>query len=532
MAASTMEDEFHSDSTDFFTTLPPELIFLIIENLELKDFLPCLAVNRRWNSILSDMDLYWRKACKKLGISEEVLATLLTCNHYPSFKSILFALLKQRHSICGITPKHHELGQPYPYFMHYVCQYASGDKFVGTVYKDFQPHNIRMEKLENSSLQTLQTLHPVYQRRSENRTIWATLHREFLLSATASGIWSIYDITTGTIRRNKNSGLVLQWRAESMYDPEIRISSCESCGMVCTAKLVISHLEESFWEVRVVEIDQRPLVDLSTQTKTKLPLPRVTVFRIECHDQEVTSRRNPFARKKIAVLSCSTGTSAKGLCSKHLFLMQWANSITGHVIYYKNDPKSRVCISQTLEHSYTAECSREDYDAAVMRHHGLNSQFSLTLDKQKLGMIFQSSLVTWEVASSRQLSSAPISLKNYHYEEMKLISLGHVYSIVGLEFNSSILILATHTGQQILSCSNFAQQHCRMVPPFIVFISTVDERWLSDISQSCGTVVTYWNKTNRTIEGVEFGVIATDTATQEPISKHKKKRWQRIFNAD
>lgn len=136
---------------------------------------------------------------------------------------------------------------------------------------------------------------------------------------------------------------------------------------------------------------------------------------------------------------------------------------------------------------YTAKCSTSDYDTAIMKNHGLNTPFILSEDSSLLGFIFQSCLVTWGVESltweveppEQELSRARITLDNYQYEEMNLVSLGHVYSIIALEFDSSVIVLATKTGQQLLKCANFAENHCRMVPPFIV-LSSVEEKWLSD----------------------------------------------------
>lgn len=484
---------------DFFVALPPELVLQIVLNLELKHFLPCMAVSKAWLDILTLrlMDPCWRKACTELGLSEEMVKNLLRTAH-SSIQSVLFACLKQRHSICDFAPRYRPLTSGYPYNVHYVCQYTKGSLLVGTVYKDFQPCHMLVQRVEEEGQEGIATVLKVvltYPHIAENRIIWACVCNQFLLCAAASGIWSVYDLHPA-----RSGTLLVQWRAEPMYDSDIRIACCDTCGMVCTAKLITSHMESSFWELRVVEISKEPI---SVKTK-KLPMPKVTRFKLETNNREITSRRDPFAKKKVSLLSHSAEAGIGGCCSSHLLLAQWGNEVSGFMFTYKTqEEKTKLCLSPTATKQYTVPCG--DYDVEVMRNHGLNTEFTLSGDNALIGFIFQSFLITWEVESAKQTSFVEISLDSYHYEEMKLISLGHIYSIIGLEFGSSVIVLCTRSGQPLLKCADFAKNHCRMVPPFIVFFSSVEDKWLSDISHPCDTRVLYWNKTNRSIEGIGLG---------------------------
>lgn len=502
---------------DFFTLLPPELVFCIVLYLPLRHFLVCLAVSKNWHRILGEMEPYWRRACEELGISRDLLTKLI--GQYSSFKEVIFQALRHRHSVLTHTPKPHQFSDGYPYYMHYICHHMKGNHMVGTVYRNFQPYKILVERLDEEDVRMVVSLHPTHPLITENRIIWAYMYGgQNLFCATASGVWSVYDINS----TSKSGSVVLQWRAEPMYDPEIRFACCDRCGMVCTAKLVISHLEESFWELRVVEVLRKP----SDSTKKRLPMPRVTKFKVELKNKEITSRRSGFGKKKIILLSTSTESTTSGFCTSHLILVQWANAIEGHMIRYRSlDEASPLRITQSLDASFEVECS--GYDEAIMKNHGLNTEFALSEDRTRLGVIFQSYLTTWEINSSTQSSRAPVTLESYSYEEMKLIALGHIYSIVGLEFNSSLIVLATRTGQKLLTCDSFTQRHCSMGSPYIVFFSSVGDGWLSDISQLCWSRVVYWNKTNRCIEGVELGQQPASSESQSPAmaTKGKKKHW-------
>ena len=502
---------------DFFTLLPPELVLHIILYLPLKHLLPCMNVSRTWLSILNGMEPYWKQACEDLGLSSQLLEKLLTCYH--TAKTALFAVLEHRLSIFKSHPRQKQLGSKYPYFMHYMCQYTKGKHLVGTIYKDFRPYKILIERIERDALQGVLTISPSYPKIAENRTIWVHIHNQYLFCAAGSGIWSVYNM--------KSTTAILQWKAPPMYDLEIKFACCDRCSMVCTAKLVTNHLEDSvcqnFWVIQVAEVCTESLD--STQ---QAPIPRLTKFKLKADNEDITSRRRDYGKKKVSLLSQSTEADiygVYGLCSSHLLLLQWGNTIVCHVLHWRMKGKQRTLrLSQTPEKCFTAECRKSDFDRAIMRNRGLNTEFVLTEDNGLIGLIFQSQLVTWETKSSHLSSSVRISLENYSYEEMKLISLGHIYSIIGLEFSGTLMIVTTRTGQQILKYNNFALQHSQMVSPYIEFFSPDQEKWLSDITHPCETMLTYWNKTSRSVEGVELGNMSLDVSIA-PAAKVKKRHW-------
>ena len=131
----------------------------------------------------------------------------------------------------------------------------------------------------------------------------------------------------------------------------------------------------------------------------------------------------------------------------------------------------------------------------------------------------------------KKFSIAEIVLDKYNYEQMKLIALGHIYSLVGLEFSNILLVVANSTGEVVLKCINFAHKHCTMLSPYIDFLTAVRTEWLSDITSPCTKdrpAVTFWNKTNRSVKGIYFGREPDPKAMGEaPTAKRKQAWWQR-----
>ena len=230
---------------DFVSRLPPEIVLDIVLNLGVEDVVQCLLVSKQWHDILSGLEPYWRRACLEFGLPDHVVGRLRP--RYATSKALLFAARQHRQSICATRPQCFSLSQEsYPYDTHYACQYTNGDMILGTVYRDFRPKEIIVERVCYRSVVRVRTLFPQFASTAENRIIWGYLSQEFLLCVTASGIWSAYDSSI-------NSPL-FRWKSDSMYDSDIRIGCCEKCLVVCTAKLFSFRNEESYWDLKVFKV--------------------------------------------------------------------------------------------------------------------------------------------------------------------------------------------------------------------------------------------------------------------------------------
>lgn len=246
-------------------------------------------------------------------------------------------------------------------------------------------------------------------------------------------------------------------------------------------------------------------------------------------NKEITSSRNGHAKKKLVFLS-ATDMFERGFCSSHHLLVQWSNTIEGHKVSYQPGSKA-LMVASSPGNIYGVPLDKDDIEEAFSRNRGLNTELALTEDKRLLGYIFQSELVTWELGSPAVSSRAPVVLKSYSHEEMKLLALGRIYSMIGLEYNQSILVVATRTGQRVMVCSNFAMRHCSMLSPYIVFCSSSGRGWLSDLTQPCRSTIIYWNKTNRCMEAIDIGkktkkVQSSDLVTSQNVAR-TRHWWQR-----
>ena len=512
----------HISKVDFIAHLPPEVVLNIAESLEVEDALNCLLVSHGWFNVLSDLGPFWKRACHKFGLSERATYRLLS--RYGSSKELLLAAKRHRSLLYATPPHLKTITIGCPYNVHRVCQYASGEDIVSVIYHDFRPCEILVEKLQHSSVQRVLLIKLGVYRTAENRVVWCHLFSDFLYCATASGLWSVYCIRLSDLP-------LLEWKSEHLYDIDQRVCCCMACHMVCTCKLVCHHNQEPQWDVRIISVDEEAAlhcVDLKRGTRyRKNDLQSIVKFKLFATNKELSARQSNYAKKKVALLSCTPERDAKGRCLSHRLLLQWGNVISSHHLAISG---KRILTSSSPESEYTIPCEPKHLELAVVRNHGLNSEFEVSDDHQILGTIFQSHLLVWDVETAEEVSMAEIKLDKYHYEQMRLIALGHIYSIVGLEFSNVVLVVANSTGKVVLKCVNIAAKQCTMLPPYIDFLTAVRTDWLSDITCPCTKdrpAVTFWNKTSRSVEGVYFGK-APDPESVEgpPVSKRKRSWWQ------
>ena len=517
----TLQSQF---KVDFISELPPEVVLNIAYHLELEDAVNCLLVCHSWRDVLSDLEPFWRQACFRFGLSEAVVRKLMP--RYESSKSLLLAAKRHRGLLYATPPQMRTITESCPYNVHRVCQYIRGEDMVSVIYQDFRPRQILVETLQHSSVQQKLLIQLSSYTTAENRIVWCHLFPDFLYCAMASGVWSVYYTQLSQVP-------LLGWKSEPLYDPEQRVSCCLSCHMVCTCKLVCCHNQEPYWDVRIISVDERAALECVDLKKRgvkyqKANLQTIVKFKLFATNKEITARQSSSAEKKVTLLSGTSERHPRGHCLSHRLLLQWANVISAHHLTIDG---RRTLTSTTPECEYIVPCDPKHIELAVVHNHGLNSEFETSSDRQLIGMLFQSHLFVWDVDTGEEISVAEIVLDKYQFEQMTLIALGHIYSLVGLEFSKVLLVVANSTGEVVLRCTNFARKHCTMLSPYIDFLTAVRTDWLSDLTSPCTRdrpAVTFWNKTNRAVEGIYFGRALDPNAVGEsPAVKRKRAWWQR-----
>ena len=494
---------------DLLSVLPPELVLAIALHLDLDTIACCLLACRQWYDLLSCLEPYWRHACVQLGLSENLIKELIV--KYESTKRVAFVAGRHRQVLTESPHFSMSVTEGYPYNIHYVCNSAKGNTLVGTVYKDFKPCGIVIKTIERTSVNRT-VIDPRFPMLAENRTYWARIVSDTLVHVTASGLWSIYDLT-------HNGALLAQWRGGAIFDSEVKIGICEMCRTVCTAKLVCSHTQPAYWNLRIMS------PNMSVKGDGPQKKPRTVRFRL---DTEVQCGEVKHAMKSALLFPQTTQTNSRGACARHSLLLQCGSTVYSYKLLEGDTDlsQSKLMLTYTPESNCSAD---PNIDASLSKISGLSTELVLSTDQELLGMVFNSQLLVWERKTRQLLSVAYLELDTYIHEQIRLIALGRVYSLIGLEFSSSLLIVLTNTGHIVREVTDFARRHISLVPPYIEFLGAIQDQWLSNFSHvpnaSLPTVI-YWNKTNRTVEGISFGKDSGENLSDQIVPTRRRAWWK------
>ncbi len=497
---------------DFFSLLPPELVLVIILHLDLNSVACCLLVCTHWNQFLSNMEPYWRQACTKLGLTDNIIRYLIS--QYGCTKRVALFADKQRELLLKFPHFAIQVTEGYPYNIHYVCNSIKDNTLIGTIYKDFKPSGIMIKSIRRSSVSRT-FIDPKFSSRAENRTYWTHLLSNRLIHATASGLWSVFDLT-------RNGCLLQQWKGASFFDSNAKIGICEICNNICTVKLVSSHSLPTYWDIRVIS--------LSMCSALKNGRPKTVRFKMDAEMQSLGVKETAHYKKSVFVFPLTTRSDPRGSCDQHLLLLQCGNNVYAYKLCKDDVDLNSDKLTYSPKYNLSVDLPTNHHDDDTLyKNSGLSTEMVLSHHQELLGMIFNSKLIVWERKTSKLLSVAHVELETYTHEQIKLVALGRVYSIIGLEYSSSVLIVVTSTCQVIREFSHFAHRHLPLVPPYIEYLGALQVSWLSDLTYIPTTplpTLVYWNKTNRVVEGISFGRESEKRVVEEKVLTQRRAWWK------
>ncbi len=493
---------------DFYTLLPPEIALVIALHLDLGSIACCLLVCRQWNNVLSSLEPYWRQACTKLGLSDNLMEHLV--DRYDSTKRVAFAADRQRRILLESPYVSTSVTAGYPYNVHYVCNSVKDNILVGTVYKDFKPCGIVIKTIGRTSVSRT-VIDPKFSMIAENRTYWTRIVSNTLVHVTSSGLWSIYDL-------NRNGVLLVQWRGAAIFDSEVKIAICDTCHSICTAKLVSSHSLPAYWDLRVIS----PSTNIDAQNSR----PTTLRFKVEAETHCSGVKQTTKCKKSVLIFPLTTRINSRGACTQHSVLLQCGRTVYSYKLFGDDQDSNSDKLSYSPKYNLSVNV---ETDAVLHKNCGLSTEIVLSKNQELLGMVFQSQIIVWEKRTSKLLSVADIELETYAHEQIQLVALGRVYSLIGLEFATSLLVIITSTGQIVREFSDFAERHIPLVPPYIEYLGALQDSWLSDVTHtptSALPTLVYWNKTNRAVEGISFGRDSEGRVGEEIVSTQRRAWWK------
>ena len=508
------EEEVGEEEVDFLSLLPAELVLRVALCLPPADVTRCLLVCREWRARLANLQPYWRVACTTaVGLSGSMVLKLAP--RYSTHRGLFLAAMSYLRHFAAPPPSTSPLTQGLPFNTRYSPQFAELGCIVGTLYDDFQPREMVVERVRGPTITRTHTLKLVSTSRAEHRVLWGSIvNGDSYICATASGRWSVYDISSPPSLRPLPPQMT--WVGDPLYDPDLRLACCKRCGLVAMVKLISFHTvdEQSFWEVRFLRLQLG-----------MAPPSHLLRFRIYHKNRDIVGRRVPHGKRWAWLIPKTPPTSPDKACSAHFLLLQWSNSITSHVFSASGVGLSLLSPSPHL--SLLAPC--DSLDSALYDRTGLNTEMALSADSELVGVVFQARLHVWEVWNGGQLSCVDLP-DTARFEQLRLLAVGHLLTLVGLQFTTELLLLLTLSGGVVKRIRGFAEQYSHLASPYSELLCVDEEEWLSDISThgpAQQQSIVFWNKTNRSLEAVLLGEEPVANGNQTLINSSKRKsRWK------
>ena len=498
----------NQDKVDLVSELPPELVLRIFLYLLVDDVIRCSLVNKRWNRLVCDLDAYFRNACVTFGLSSTIVYK--ERRRYANYRALLVAARRQRLSLTTLPlTTNYVPWKPTPFDVHYEFNTSDGNLILRTHYKDFKPVQTTVERVTSDSLTQLHVFRTYAEAISENRVIWACMNSNFILYATASGIWTGYDLSVCPAPN------VYRWRMDSLYDSGLTVGCCAKCFLVLVGTVGLPHpndpkrpsTSELCWRLKVITLGRsfgRTPRTIPWHVTLKSPASRLAVEN---------------GQRSICVLPYNSGSpsdcSDSGFCRSHLILHQLVDTVTSYILTL--DPPT-LTVHRPLQVPIVKDKGRT-----------LDVNSVVSCDKSLVAFLCGHHLHVSDVQSCVKQSAVTIDVGGLQYDNMKLLALGHVYSLIGLEPYDTLLVVSTQTGTVIAKHCNFAI-YGGTGPHRIEFLCVVDTLWLDDISHLCSKdipTVLYWNCSTRCVMGIHLGQDRQDPPTSLPQPVKRRKGWWR-----
>ena len=473
-------------TVDFICHLPLELVAEILSFIAISDVLSCMMVCREWHDKILSLQSYWRRAVKCLGVSPYLIQKNVGEGFHDYF-TLALKVWKGRKYISSSAPEVSHSSVRFHHRTYFHCTYCRHGTLVGSLYEDFVPVATLVYKFQPGSKRLMKKnqFAPVI-RSPLGRICWSNVFCDYLLIATACGLWVGYDLPT-----NRQ---LLDWKGPELYDQSVSICCCEYCYLVVTVKLV-SHRRsmESYWELDIITLGRGHT------------LPTLSHCSIATTDY-VPSSIVSYGCKNVAILSKVGSRYKKEFCNSHSLILQWANTVAIHTV------DSDRQISQIPLKVFDSDMNDLSRDTLQESKHR-NTPFLLSSDNSLIGFIFADKLHVWNLNMLTHESSVCIQ-RSHKDAHVHLLGLGHLYSLIGYESQDGQLKVAlTRSGKSIFSTHGFSgvfsdrQQTIGTPPPYFLFLGVVDEHWLNDVRalpHPSMPVILYWEKKEQCVFGIMF----------------------------
>ena len=511
---------------DIVSSLPPELILIILSLLRVKHVLRCLLVCRVWYQIITHLDPYWKeRAVRSLGLSWE--AAQLALRSFPNSRLFYVATRKHMARVEKSRFEYTKVESPeldaFP-FVH--CLQARGGFLVHTVRAgdeiDLEQGIVVQKVLWNGPSIVVEKLYYISLGQYSN-VAWAHADSHNLLWVMRDGVWGGYStdqqgdlLSFHTVHPLINDG------------QGVKISCCAKCHLMVAAYWGRSlAAEETTCTVQMVKLSSCASGNVCGGYRE---VAKLQTLKVRHNHQVFINRDSRYWLREVVVLSGSD-EMVEGVCTSHSLILQ-CDCCTILQTFRFPEP--------VLSHTRCIHCDHGfKYRETKTNVKNVSSQLCLSSDGKLLGMVFDNTLVVCRVPvgterHTKLLSKARLSHRPAQTSgDVQVAAVGHICSLIHYQSETypmdyRLHIVSNQTGHTLTELRRaekfYSWKVCCNDPLHRLHLMGHEEDWLSDVQSSVPhtPMVTVHNHHGRVhIESIR---------TSKSVSQSWRKHWRCAIN--
>ncbi len=430
-------------SRDFLILLPPELFLHLLAFLPVEDLITSVQVSRGWRQRIREADPIWKAATRMLGLDEFVISTKFS--KYGSIVSLVVAAVKHRRSVSSSTPQLVRQTGDFSPSRRYNWQWAGSGIIVD---------GRTLDIARISSPCVLSSFPCIPMNRSQLPVPeWAVADRQQRYL-----IWRGSHEHDGWVRYDFGRACK-HWREPQDLSHHVA-GMCDHCSLITT---VPSEITDGMSLIKMTIRKLLPKFQQPVKAYCQLKVPTCLV---SCKRQGMGMLKITDAETFLH--GSTVNYCIEDFCDMHHILLKFEYD-TG-----TDQESDSLCTIAEYSFPTAATCGAKAIEPIrILQIEGKDrlSFFQLSSDGRLASIIGQGTGKhhIWKPGDSRGDFVVPVPP-----DTSCCLALGHLYSV--LQCTSSVEVVATFTGQVLLSCPSPPSQYYH----YQRFWVPLDQTWLDD----------------------------------------------------
>ena len=524
---------------DIISSLPRELVLMVVSNLSLKDVNNCLLVSRSWNEIISHLAPYWWTAIERhVGLSREAIARSAPAFSTP--RALFIAIKKYKTKVGSNKLKTSPVNFSSSTDVQFtLCLEAKEMMIVQSQKLKENNQNciyrLSLERFtcrfnsDNGRTEINTEPSASYSLEKGSSVAWVHVAGDNLYWVTRCGTWRGINW--------KSQEEIFSWNNNLLNNGcGVTIACCKDCSMVVASQWMPLAGDNANllagYALQVVSLGRNG-------QGTPQELVGWKMFQTRHNHRLFLHHDSRYWIRETLITSGSHGkrrTGGKTLCHQHTLIVQSDRCTVLHTIELQDhyelaqsqtngsrdaqlQQQLKIGPGYCINCAYGLQCDDESMEKHYTRN--VSSGVNLSSDQTLMGMVFKNELHVWkfspvtryyyrptgtlfnadnngvELVSKAALKRKSDSSGGGPSNSIRLVALGHNLSIIAYHHDTYVMdyqlqVVMTHSGEVVMELRHIERFYdwslcCQVDPLHKFYFMTLDEDWLNNVQ--CNNIV-------------------------------------------